>query len=132
MSERQYTNIITPFDNETGNKLSAEIDVRFSRFVTISISTSGTASFLFRVRGAIQDDTDFTQAAGQLNQWDFVSFTNLSTGTVVNGQTGISYGGVDAVNIIELNVSGLTKIALLTSSYVAGNFTAKVKRFDAQ
>lgn len=103
-------------------------------FVTsvLSLSTAGTANFVIKFQGSIQDTCpDFSAAQTVANHWDYVEVVDLQNGAAIDGDTGITFAVADDNRLFEINYSGGLKwVNAIISSYVAGTATLKVKLFD--
>jgi len=104
-------------------------------FITsvLSLSTAGTANFIIKFQGSIQDVCpDFSASQTVANHWDYIEVVDLQNGSAIDGDTGITFSAADDNRLFELNINGLKWINAIISSYIAGTATLKVKLFDNQ
>lgn len=99
----------------------------------LSLSTDGTANFVIKFQGSIQDTCpDFSAAQTVANHWDYIEVVDIQSGAAIDGDTGITFSAADDNRLLEMNIDGLKWINAIISSYVAGTATLKVRLFDNQ
>ncbi len=103
---------------------SEPMNVKDFRHVGLSVGTSGSATMTVQVKASIEDEApDFSSAAGEDNQWDYVQTINLNDDGSNNGDDGIAYSGTDAVELLEINTNLITHFVVEVTSYTAGTVT---------
>jgi len=125
----------------TANGVGSKILAGDYKYMIIALATSSSASATIKVQGSYGKDNtvagsagndapDFSASATRTNQWGYISFVNLLSGSVVAGGTGVVYSGTDGVTYLKVNVEGLRFLSLEVSSYSAGTIDAKVIGFE--
>ena len=89
--------------------------------VLLSMGTASSAAFVIKFQGSTQENVDFNAAASSTNRWDYIQVKDYQNNAAIDGNTGITYSGTDANRVLEFNISGLTCVTAIISSYTAGN-----------
>lgn len=111
-------------DSVTGISYGMNVIDYVNCVITVAGSTS--ADFTIKVKSANDEsDTtvDFAAAASRTNKWSTKQVVNLEDGSVIDGDTGIVFGGAglsDGVYQFELNVNAIDYLQFQISSYTAG------------
>lgn len=118
----------------TENSVSdnASVSARDFQNIALSVVGSDTAVFSVRVRGSLQDlPPDFTSPSIVGNEWDYIQLKNDKTNAYYNGDVGYVFAADGTVQL-ELNVSGLTWVAVEVFSYTSGTATVRFMFKDNQ
>jgi len=97
----------------------------------LSGATTPTATIKFQVSYA-DEMPDFSAAQSVTNPWDYIEVVDLQDGTVIDGDTGISFSGSADFRQVELNTNGARWVNAVITAYTAGDYTVKMKAYDAQ
>lgn len=90
--------------------------------INLAVASAGTSTMTVKFVGSFAEDApNFAAAASQSNLWDYVEVVDLDDGSAIDGATGISFAGADAVRQFEVNVSGLTWFGVIITAYTQGN-----------
>lgn len=118
------------------------LDVRDFRNVILSVETSGSANFTFKIAGSLgkpvvlpsdkqsEDTPNFGATQSASNPYQFVQLINLDTAAVVNGATGVTSAGTDIHTQYEINVNALKYMTLVFTAWSAGTLTVKALSTD--
>jgi len=95
-------------------------------YKTVNLTVSGASTPTATIKFAVSDaDTvpDFSSAASPTNPWVYAAIVDVQSGSVIAGNTGISFAGSAATNMYSLNVDGVRWVCPNVTSYSAGNYT---------
>lgn len=107
------------------------INVKNYKNVIFTIGTSGTANGTIKIQGdALSAPATFGSAASISNLWDYISFENVQTKTLVAWDTGQARAAADSVEMLRVNTTALSHITLNITTWVAWAFTAWVMLSD--
>lgn len=107
----------------------AVLTVVTANTATLTVSCAGSIGKLLADTNSHGDTPNFGATLSDTNPYSFVQIINLSTGTAVNGSTGIAVTGTDINNTYEINVNGLKYFTLIPTAFTQGAITAKIKLF---
>jgi hypothetical protein len=96
------------------------------RNAVVTLGTGGSPDFTVKFKGSTGETrADFTAAASETNQWDYVDVVDLEDGSSIDGDTGIAFSGTEVRNI-EVNINTLDWFAIELTPWVDGTCTAKM------
>lgn len=114
------------------------LDVSDFRDVVLSIAGASSANLTVKVQGALgvkgvdgsgtQGEyiaPDFSASATATNAWAYLQAVDLNTGNPIDGSTGISFTGTDAVYLVEVNTNAVDWLTVTVTARAAGNVTVK-------
>lgn len=128
------TTLLNVTTNGTGtnsfNLQSRVMNVADYQNIQLEIDTSNSANFTLLVQGSNEEVCpDFSAAQSTSNVWKLIQIKNLSTGSSVNGATGIAPTGTDINTSYGFNVDGLRWICLQFSAWTAGKVRAAARGY---
>lgn len=98
--------------------------------VMLQLIGTGTAVFTVKFQGSYSDEMpDFVSAQSDTNAWDYVEVVDLQDGTVIDGDTGITFSAADVRNV-ELNTNGMQWVCARITAFTSGALTVKLKAYD--
>jgi len=111
----------------TGNIIQSE-DYKFVQF---TLSSVNDGDFVIKFQGSMSDGApNFAAARSVANRWDYIQVKDLQSGSVVDGDTGVTFSAADDVLRYEAIFSGYKWVCATLTTYNAGNITLSVKLYD--
>jgi len=111
-------------DAAAANGVGKAEQVASLRDLVLAVHSAGGANLTIKVQGSIQEDEpDWEAAQSATNSWEYVQLKDLNDASTVNGDTGITFSGVDDNRMLEVNTNYLRWLNVIVSGYVAGNVT---------
>lgn len=96
--------------------------------VSLDTDGGGDAAMVLKFQGSYADtEPDFSAAASDTNQWEYLQTKDLNSGTSVGGDTGYTLGGSDDHRIFNIENNAIKWINCIISTWTAGEVTVKVK-----
>ncbi len=117
----------------TGNGVVTFPNVTDSRHLIIAVdadaSTSGTFKFVGSVQKAVPN---FAGAATSSNQWAYMAFRNLGTGSLTAGATGVTITTTTHHQLYEIESNGLEHVGIEFSGMSGDGFVVQVLARNAE
>uniref|UniRef100_A0A6H1ZY71 Uncharacterized protein n=1 Tax=viral metagenome TaxID=1070528 RepID=A0A6H1ZY71_9ZZZZ len=105
----------------TSSTLPAAIMAKDFNNVVFAVETTGNANATIKFTATTLDSPhDPTTTSTITNQWAPIQVIDLSDGTSYDGTTGIVISGTDVHKMFEANISSLSWIRPMVSSYTTG------------
>ena len=118
----------TIMNAQAGPGVSTAVNVE--NYKTVNLTVSGAATPTGTLKFAVSDSElapNFALAASPTNPWVYAAVVDVQSGSVIAGNTGVSFAGTAATNMYSVNVDGMRWVSAEVTAYTLGNYTVLMR-----